>query len=380
MNREELLQLIERVSNSTANDEDLSAYNAWCDSFQQRGEAIPDFEVLKARMYDEITAQISNEGQVIQQERVVPLRLLKRIAVAASILLMLSAGGYFFLHKHNAVPVIADNKQDLAPGADKAILITANGSHILVAEAKSGKLATQGNMVVNKKAAGQIVYQSQSPVEQEAALIYNTVITPKGGKMNLTLSDGTKVWLDAASSITFPVNFSSKERNVAITGEAYFEVAHNANKPFRVKAKGQTVEVLGTHFNVNAYDDEPVICTTLLQGSVKVSNNIEQAILKPGQQSLVVGQASHFIVKDADIEQATAWKDGYFHFSRAGIPQIMRQLSRWYNVDIKYEGKIPTRAFSGDIDRSYNASVALKILSLSKVHFQIEGKTIVVKP
>jgi len=373
MTNEELLDLLERVSNVNASDEDIKIYNAWCNSFQEKGEPVPDIEHLKLQMHAHISKRIG-----VSEKH--PVKLAVRIAAAAVILIFIGFGGYFLVRKNVKHPVMAVRQPELAPGTNKAVLITANGNHIQLGNSTRGTLAAQGNMVVSSTSMGSIVYQPATDAANDPKIIYNTLITPKGGKINVTLSDGTKVWLDAASSITYPVSFDEKSREVSVSGEVYFEVAHNPDKPFHVRAGGQTVEVLGTHFNINAYDDEPVIKTTLLEGSIRVSGKNDVLILSPGQQSVFSKENGLSKIEHADTEQATAWKNGYFHFNRAGIPEVMRQFSRWYNVDVKYAGSIPGRAFSGDIDRNSNAAVALKILEISRVNFEIDSKTIIVKP
>lgn len=302
--------------------------------------------------------------------------------VAASIVLCLSYGTYLVLREPGPVKQVAQvQKQDLLPGTDKATLTIANGQKIDVGGAHQGKIAIQGNTAINKTNDGRIVYHSAGKLADTQAPVYNTMTTPRGGQHPLTLSDGTKVWLDAASSITFPVAFTGNERTVEITGQVYFEVAHNAAKPFKVTANGQTVEVLGTHFNINAYTDEPEMKTTLFEGSVKVTKNGKTGMLVPGQQAIVpLGSANSIEVKTADTDEAIAWHMGLFKFHDATIQAVMRQLARWYDVDISYEGNVPDRHFSGEIYRNVKASKIADILSYKKIHFRIEGKKIVVLP
>lgn len=302
--------------------------------------------------------------------------------VAASVILCLSFGAYLLLHKQKSVQQIAQTeKQDLLPGTDKATLIIANGQKIDVSGAHQGKIATQGNTAINKTSDGRIVYHNSGKPTHTQAPVYNTMTTPRGGQHPLTLSDGTKVWLDAASSITFPVAFTGNERAVQITGQVYFEVVHNAAKPFKVMANGQTVEVLGTHFNINAYTDEPEMRTTLLEGSVKITKSGQTSMLIPGQQALVpFGKAKGIEVKAADTDEAIAWHMGLFKFHDATIQAVMRQLARWYDVDVSYEGNIPDRHFSGEIYRNVRASKIADILNYKKIHFRIEGRRIIVLP
>jgi ferric-dicitrate binding protein FerR (iron transport regulator) len=209
-------------------------------------------------------------------------------------------------------------------------------------------------------------------------MAYNTLTTKPGEHYSLLLPDGTKVWLNAASSITYPVVFKGDERNVKVTGELYFEIVHNAKQLFRVAVKDQVVEDIGTHLNINAYDDEPAVNTTLLEGSIRVIKGNASAILAPGQQATMAPDDSRFQIKQVDGNEAVAWKNGYFYFDRADIKMVMRELARWYNIQIVYKGELPNKTFKGKVYRNINASEALRILSYFGAHFKIDGKTITV--
>ncbi|WP_276504898.1 FecR family protein [Terrimonas pollutisoli] len=306
---------------------------------------------------------------------------LRRVAVAASIMLMLGIGSYFvFFYKPSKQTELADTKSTndvKAPDKNRAMITLSNGKHVLLDSLVSGTLATQGNVSVQKTADEQIIYEGSA-----TEVVYNTLFNPRGSKVvSLTLSDGTKVWLNNQSSIRYPVAFVGNERRIEITGEAYFEVEKNANMPFRVKINGATeVEVLGTHFNINAYPDEASINTTLLEGSVKVTATNKMQILSPGQQA----QASAnniSLIKDADVEQAIAWKNGLFSFTDADLPAVMRQLARWYDLDVKYEGTIPEREFNGKIGNTLTLNQVLRILTKTRVNYRIEsGNKITIIP
>ncbi|TSJ40529.1 DUF4974 domain-containing protein [Mucilaginibacter corticis] len=309
-----------------------------------------------------------------------------RIAIAASVIICLSFAAIYYLHKPGPQKQMVYNKpQDLLPGGNKAILTLSNGKKIVLNNIKNGNVAVQAGAQIVKTQNGQLVYSLNNtnpglPAESAGSLTYNTITTPRGGQWQLTLPDGSRVWLNAASSITFPAMFSGQNRNVKITGEVYFEVVHNAAKPFNVTVGGLTIEDLGTHFNINAYDDEGSIKTTLLEGSVKVSSRAASTTLIPGQQSSVDQNSDKIYVKNADVDEAISWKNGLFQFDRADIKTVMREFARWYDVNVQYSGKIPVRAFSGSIDRNTKASVALQILSIQGVHFQIKDKQIIVLP
>ncbi|MEP7258175.1 MAG: FecR domain-containing protein [Flavitalea sp.] len=272
-------------------------------------------------------------------------------------------------------------KNDIAPGGDKALLTLADGRKIALDSAGNGELALQNGARIIKSKDGQIIYYpGSSPVAHGVA--YNTMSTPRGGQYTLTLPDGTRVWLNATSSITFPTAFQGTLREVTITGEAYFEVVKKAGVAFSVTVRRSAnhgdmhVQVLGTHFNINAYDNEEYFKTTLLEGSVKIN---DQLVLSPGQQSQLDknGGLGHTA---ADIAQDIAWKEGLFNFSSSDIGTVMRQVERWYDIDVKYKGAKTTDRFTGKIKRSVNLSELLKILAYSKVHFQLEDRTLTVLP
>ena len=300
------------------------------------------------------------------------------IAAAASILLCLGLGSYYYIAKQVQQQIAQTQINDIAPGGNKAILTLANGQYIILTNAKNGQLALQGNTSITKTADGNIVYyQAIAKSSASSAIAYNTVSTPVGGEYHLTLSDGTNVWLNAASSIKYPTAFTGADRKVEITGEAYFEVTHNAAKPFRVQSDHQVVEVLGTHFNVNSYADENETKTTLLEGSVKVTGSSGTKFIKPGQQAILRG--NNLDIAEADVEEAVAWKNGYFRFNDEKIGSVMRKLSRWYNIDVTFEGNMSDEGFDGKISRYKNISQALKMLEKTKaVHFKVEGRRVTV--
>ena len=268
--------------------------------------------------------------------------------------------------------------KDIPPGGNKAVLTLSDGSTIVLNDAKNGYLAAQGSAEIVKLANGHLAYKTGGNAGAE--LLYNTITTPVGGQYQLTLSDGTTVRLNAASSIRFPANFVGKERQVAITGEAYFEVAKNAAMPFIVNVKDMSVKVLGTHFNVMAYDEEKVVKTTLLEGKVNVVKGEEKAAITPGQQATAVEGKKQFKIKEVDIDEATAWISGFFQFENADVKTIMRQLSRWYDIDVVYQNTGDNRRFGGRMSRNQNLSEVLNVLELNDLHFKTEGRTVVVLP
>ncbi|HEY5408368.1 MAG TPA: FecR domain-containing protein [Ginsengibacter sp.] len=315
-----------------------------------------------------------------------------RWAAAAVILLMICTGVYFlFLNKgsqvNNPKSVIVDHDVK-APTTNRAMITLDNGKIIYLDSTGNGTFATQSNINIVKTGDGKIEYSVASKAPSPGGVgvggELNTLTNPRGSKVvDITLADGTKVWLNAESSLRYPVAFAGNERKVEITGEAYFEVTHNAAMPFKVQKDSTEITVLGTHFNVNAYDDEKSLKVTLLEGSVKVSVSSpspkERAWvrLKPGEQAEVSSGIK--LIKGIDLDQVMAWKNGRFEFNGSTIQPIMRQLARWYDVEIEYRGPIPTDNFMGGTSRQENISEMLKILEQTKaVHFLIEGKKVIV--
>jgi len=335
-------------------------------------------------------------------------QLLVRWMAAAVIIVLLGTGAWWITRSRLAsVPPIARTTKPAdiaAPVRSRATLTLAGGRQVALDSISNGQLAIQGQTTIQKLKNGQIAYIPSSAGLQGVGVVqlYNTLSNPRGSQVvTLTLSDGTKVWLNAESSIRYPAVFMGGDRAVEMTGEAYFEVATNASQPFKVTVKGQEeVDVLGTSFNINAYDDENMIRTTLLAGSVRVAAQASQpalgvntnngkpsVVLKPGEQAelsagLNTGNGGKLKVVDhADVEDAVAWKDGRFAFNRADLPTVMRQLARWYNVDVSYEGAVPQRQFSGRIGKSLTLDQVLKGLTKTRVHYTIEtGNRLVIRP
>lgn len=299
-----------------------------------------------------------------------------RYAVAASILLFMSAGAYFFIRNHDKADNFAANTyKGIAPGTNKATLILANGTTISLDDATNGQIAKQAGVKITKTADGQIVYQADATGQEQA--VQNTVATPKGGQYKIILPDGTSVWLNAASSITYPTVFKGTEREVTLSGEGYFEVTKNKAMPFRVKSALQTIEVLGTHFNINTYADEALIKTTLLEGSVKVTTATNSILIVPGEQAVINRTGNGEISKQqANLDKDVAWKNGVFSFADEDIREVMRQVSRWYNIDVVYIGDMPTEKFFGEISRNSNLTDVFRILELNNMKFEVEGKTV----
>jgi transmembrane sensor len=307
------------------------------------------------------------------------IRIWPRVAVAAAILLALSAGSLLVLHK-KPEPAVVQTKppdNDILPAGARATLTLLDGKTIQLDSARNGTVAQQGNTTIQSH-DGQLIYTPGQPAAQAPSTGYNTLTATPGEHYSLVLPDGTKAWLNAGSSINYPVTFAGNERRVTVTGEVYLEIVHNPKQPFRVTVKDQTVEDLGTHLNIKAYDDDSTINTTLLEGSVHVSKGSAAATLKPGEQATIRPDDKTFRLRTIDADQAIAWKNGYFSFDRADIQTVMREMARWYDVQVIFKGALPKTMFKGKVYRNIKASEALKILSYFGAHFQIEGKTIIV--
>lgn len=297
------------------------------------------------------------------------------VAAASVVVLAVIAAVFYFKQKPAPLAVAEKVQQDGRPGGNRATLRLGDGTVIALDSATDGELTRQGNTRIIKLSNGRLAYSSGN--EPDAAVL-NTITTPNGGQYQIELPDGSTVWLNAASSLRFPSSFTGKERMVELEGEGYFEVAANAAKPFRVKIKEGVIEVLGTSFNVNAYTDESTARTTLLQGAVKVHKGTEAMVLKPGQQAVMVNNGGMTKLPDADTELAIAWKKGFFQFDGIGLPELMRQISRWYNLEVKFEGPVPEREFAGKISRDVNLQDVLKALQINGVNFKRTGNILVV--
>jgi len=336
---------------------------------------------IESRMLGNLRRKISGLQVVSPRHRINKVFL--RVAAAVTLLLILVGGLYIYRHQPLppeglSVKQVHGSSKDIQPGGNKAILTLASGERIALDSTRSGIIARQGASKVMKHGNNQLTYSDSGHGEDEIA--FNTITTPRGGQYSLILSDGTKVWLNSASSLKFPIAFSNGKREVTLTGEAYFEVAHVDHRPFRVHAGSLEVEDIGTHFDIMAYQDEAAVKTTVLEGAVRVSRGKQSRLLRPGEQAIVGGENSATIlVRKEDSEDAIAWKNGYFSFNSTEITEIMKQISRWYDVNIVYRDSI--RGYlNGHIRRSVTISHVLEMLELTgEIKFRIEGRNIIVK-
>lgn len=327
------------------------------------------WEELKAQI--EVTSAVRSRGKL--------RKLWFSIAAAAAVLLVI--GGSLIFHSNQPQPQNMVNiiRNDIPPGKNTATLTLDNGKKIVLSAANEGQLASEAGIVISKTADGQVVYTVKDDQMATGTHIH-TLSTAMGETYRLRLPDQSEVWLNASSSIKFPASFASaKLREVELTGEAYFQIAKDKTHPFIVKTNLQEVQVLGTHFNINSYGDHQKTITTLLEGSVQVSNHAEQGkIIKPGEQS-IVQDGQPITVAPADIKNVMAWKNGYFRFRNESIKEVMAKIIRWYNIDVVYTGKVSDEKFNGHISRQKNISEVLNMLSYSNdVKFKVEGRRVTV--
>ncbi|SDP82447.1 FecR family protein [Mucilaginibacter sp. OK268] len=379
MSPQEFINLYEKYLSGNCTPEEINQLEVYRDNFELKD--LPWNDGMGNR--EEVRLDILYH---LNHNITAPKKSSKRYWVAAAAVLIFALS-LIWVTSHNAnnasTEIVKNSvgvKGPVLPGNNKATLTLSDGSNIDLTDSKKGLLSKQGSVAVGKSGEGEIVYDAKEGEAKSSVTLYNIISTPRGGQYQVVLSDGTKVWLNAASSIKFPTVFTGHERKVELTGEAYFEVAKNKDMPFKVAVEHMSVEVLGTHFNVDAYKDEAVIKTTLLEGAVKLVTGDHQAYLKPGQQA-TLNQQQSFNIRSVNTEEAVAWKNGYFIFNNENIQSIMRKISRWYDVEVVYNGKVDERDFGGTVSRFDSVTDVLKSLELTgTVHFKMEGRRIIVMP
>jgi len=382
--KERAAELIARHLQGALSDAEQQELDAWIDAdewhraYFERAvnpayldQLMADYH-RAADMKDDLRAAIQRKMDQPRKAKLVSWRTWT--SVAAAVILLLGVGIYFWHNRPTTSPVVETKPPPaVAPGRQGAILTLADGRQVTLDSLPNGIVAIQNGSqaaVVD----GQLAYHPGTPVTSN--ITYNTITTPRGRQYQLVLSDGTKVWLNAASRIVFPTAFNDNERKVTIDGEAYFEVVRNVTRPFKVTAGGTDVEVLGTSFNINAYKDEQGTRTTLLDGSIRVSGAKANIVLKPGQQAITDQQLQ--VDSNINIEQVIAWKNGLFYFNSTGIATVMQQLSRWYDIDVRYEGKVPDIRISGKMDKGLNLNEIMEFLTKMEVKCRLLGRTVVV--
>ncbi|MDZ4809427.1 MAG: FecR domain-containing protein [Bacteroidota bacterium] len=359
-NREQLIQLISA---------------AWS---TYQGDGV----IVSAEKSDEMLKNILGKSR--QRGKIILMNQRKQFkwwAIAAAAAVLLFVVGIYWLISNNkepsAPPIAKTTDNDVNPGSFKAQLTLSDGRIIILDSAAMGELAKQGNTsVINKD--GHLVYQPE--IGSQESVVYNTIATNKGETFSVILSDGSKVWLNSSSSIHFPVNFLGKERRIEVTGEVYVKVAKNAAQPFIATFNGMEVLAIGTEFNINAYGDEDILSTTLIEGKVKVSKATSNTILNPGQQTQLYKSDQFSVPRNVDVNEIVAWKEGLFQFEKASLKTILREFARWYNVEVVYEGAVPQDDYFVIISRNVTLSSVLKALQASGVKFYIEGKKLIVQP
>jgi transmembrane sensor len=372
MDNQQIKELLQKYEAGTCTQKEVALLETWYLNWKPNDQII---------LPDNFVEHSVNKVWTRLQEEAKPKAIIKMwpSIAAAVILLLVSVGSYIYLTKSKPQQISYSN--DVAPGGNKAILTLADGRKISLTDTKVGNLAQQAGTNIIKTADGELTYRNlDGSVTNDTNTPYNKIEIPFGGQYQVNLPDGTRIWLNAGSSLRYPTRFSVKERKVELSGEAYFEVAKNKALPFRVLTGKQVVEVLGTHFNVKAYIDESAVKTTLLEGSIKVTENQSSVskLLKPGQQSVLAN--NNLKISEADTEEAIAWKNGLFLFNDQNLDEIMLQVSRWYGVTVIFnDSSIKKQIFSGSISRFQNISQLLEVLeSTGSVHFKIGGRRITV--
>nr|WP_199077769.1 FecR family protein [Pedobacter sp. ASV19] len=377
-----LLEIMTKFKNGQATDAEIEEINLWYEN-QASNEGYTDGmssakraetkQKILFRIYDRVHHTSAPVAKIDIYKKI------KIFTLAASIFLAIGVALYFQFGQQKQYLKDSVAIHDVVPGQNKAVLILANGKKISLEGLSEGQIASQTGIRISKTANGQLVYEAtESTASAALKPEFNTIEVPVGGQWQVILPDHSKVWLNALSRITYPLHFTGNERDVKISGEAYFEVAHNAQMPFKVQAGNQVVEVLGTHFNIMAYADEKLIRTTLIEGSVKVSQGKATKLLVPGEQAQV-GKEGIAVTNEVDVEDVVAWKNGYFKFDE-NLEAIMAKVAKWYNVEVVYQFKPdPNSIYEGKISRSKNISSLLKIIEFNgDVHFKIEGRRVIV--
>lgn len=382
LGKKEFLEILEKHHRGESSPEEEAFLNAYFNIF----ELDADFsEELSLQQQEALSAGLKTkiDDLISQPEQQAPgFTKSSRIwlGMAASVLIIALAGIFLYSGKQPSKAMLVVDRQSadkIVPGGNKATLTLADGTTISLTDADNGDVANKAGVKITKTKDGEVVYEILADSAAARANSFNTIQTPRGGQYRVNLPDGTKVVLNAASSLKFPISFAGqRQRAVELNGEAYFEVTHNSDQPFMVVSSNQKIQVLGTVFNVNAYPDEPATVTTLLEGSVKVSHGNETKIIRPMEATVVTDKIETRRANENDI----AWKNGIISFNKANIETIMRQVSRWYDVEISYDGKMPKRLFTGEISRDSDLSELIAILKSSNIKFRFNKRQITIVP
>ncbi|WP_316822256.1 FecR family protein [Pedobacter gandavensis] len=385
MQNKEAKELLNKYRNGGCNETELALLESWyLEDTEVAAMQLSMEEIRQAKTQVWATLPVHDAQKSVAQKKV--RRLWSSVAIAASIVLCLTAGIILLKTKPNiGRTVFKGETAQIVPGGNNAVLTLADGSKISLNDAENGQLANQSGIVITKTKDGQLVYSiSESAAatgDQKLASAHNTITTPRGGQYQVNLPDGSRVWLNAASSLKYPAAFSLNERKVELNGEAYFEVSHDQNRPFKVASNRQVVEVLGTHFNISAYAEDKLEKTTLLAGKVRVKlqQGNAEAVLRPGEQAVLQNQS--YKVLEVTTEDAIAWKNNAFVFNNEELGSILDKISRWYDVEVTCPPEMEKMIFTGSVSRNKSITQALRIMELTgTVHFKIEGRRITVMP
>lgn len=363
-------ELLEKYKSGTITEEERALLETWYLHYAEQAEPFNDVEVYQKDM--------ASMRSAFPFEKPAPSRysLWPRVAVAAAVLIFLLSIGVFYQWETGR-PSESIYSKDVAPGKQGATLILANGQRIRLNDAGDGELARQAGVRIKKSPDGQLIYEMNTPDGEANPM--NTLFTANGETYQIRLPDGSKVWLNAGSSLTYHAKLEHEgQRKVVLIGEGYFEVAKDRLHPFIVATADQEIAVLGTHFNVRSYADEPIVTTTLLEGKVKIGNKAQHSVmLMPGQQARLKAQS--FTVTEVETEDAVAWKNGMFVLNNQDLESILKQASRWYNVEISFEDEsLKSEVFRGAVSRFENISQLLEVLeSTGSVHFKWKGRRII---
>jgi len=386
--------LIAKHTNQELDSREEQELNQWLDASEENRALFqrfkdPAFITEKLRLIQGVDKEAEWEKvlKALAQEApvrsVTPARIyLQRTMAAAAVVLLVSVSGWIWMKSRTTptspVPQAGTVSHDVAPGGSRALLTLSDGSTIVLDSTGKGRIAQQGNARIEKTRQGALAYTVLN--EKPGVVLYNTLTTPPAGQYQLLLPDGTKVWLNNASALRYPTSFSGASREVELKGEAYFEVAKNAAQPFTVKVDQLAVEVLGTSLNIMAYPNEEQVRTTLLTGSVRVRQGVATALLRPGEQARLQPSGELKVADGVDTDGVVAWKNGHFNFDKADIRAVMRQLARWYDLEVRYEGAVSDHVYGGKIGRNLKLSEVLEVLKTNNIHFRVEGRTLTVVP
>lgn len=376
-NRAYLESLASKYRQGTITPEEQAYFDKWYSQHSDTGMDLSGNPVSPEQIRKQMLSNIQDH---IRNNKPTRIKRYWKFTAAAAVIALSSITAYLYFAPDNKTSIETIAESQVQPGTNGAILTLATGKKIVLEQTSSGMIQAEGNSKLEKANDSLLIYTAGQNATTEIS--YNTLQTPNGRQYAVVLPDGTKVWLNAASSLKYPTQFTGKLRSVELTGEGYFQVAHNKAMPFIVRTATQAVKVLGTEFNINSYADEGRTVTTLETGSIQVQAGTAYKLIRPGQQSILPANGS-LQIRQADMESALAWKQNKMVFEDAGIEEIMRQVSRWYDLDIKYEGKIPDDTFTGTINRQSPLSTVLKMFDLTAIRFSVEQtggrKTLIIK-